>query len=270
MPDSKKPAVHYAPTDAVEALIKEIHKFDPDVSIEPPAGPVDLRAMLQQDARRAAVEIKQQVEAQRAAYIQRMHDSGRIDGRWSFSTIRVDGYNERAIATARGFCASQLESGRAPVILLIQGFEGAGKSVLCTAIANYFLEHSKNPSVEMVNFDDIRQANLFSSSEEREERMLRSRLMERYNSVNLLIVDSLSPTGEGFSIFDQKIFSNLLRVRLQRHLSMVISLTVPFSKLHDSVGDLCFESLKSYSVVTAELFGQSRRNQIMVNGVPLR
>ncbi len=268
--DNKQPAVDYAPMDAVAALIRQVQKFDPTVQVEPPKGPVDLHAMHLADARRAAAEIKTQVEQQRAAYVRRMHDSGRIDGRWTFKTLRMDAYNQSAVLTAKGFCESKTRFDDQPVILLLQGFEGSGKTVLCSAIANYFLENSTNPSVEIINFDDLRQAHLFSSSEEKEERMQRNRLVEHYMSVNLLIIDSIIPTGEGLSMFDQKIFSNLLRTRLQRNLSMVISLSVPFTKLHASVGELCFESLKAYSVMTAELYGGSRRNQIMVNGVPLR
>ena len=270
MSDKKPSVVDYAPIDAVAALIKQVQKFDPTVTIDPPRGPINLQAMRLQDARRAATEIKQQVEEQRASYIRRVHDSGRIDGRWTFNTLHVDAFNESAVTTAFGFCQSKIRMPHEPVMLLIQGFEGSGKTVLCSAIANYFLENSKNPSVEIINFDDLRQAHLFNTSEEKEERVNRNRLVEHYMSVNLLIIDSIIPTGEGLSMFDQKIFSNLLRTRLQRNLSMVITMSVPFTKLHSSVGELCFESLKSYSVLTAELYGGSRRNQIMVNGVPLR
>lgn len=276
MPDDKKSVIEKAPTDAVtalNALVKELAPQGavlPNAAQQPPADSHSFFDMLHRDAMRAAGEIKRSVKEQRDAYIRKMHDKGGVDGRFTFESIRIDQFNQRAVNEAKAFCASAPQMAAEPVVLIIQGFEGTGKTVLCNAIANYFLRFSRNPSVELVSFEALRQQHFYSNTEDKEERQQRARMIEHYESVNLLILDPLTSTREGFSLFDQKIFANLLRNRLQRRLSMVMTIIQPFGQLHNSIGDLCFESLKAYSVLTTELYGQSRRPQIMVNGVPLR
>ncbi len=261
------------PADAVQALLDAIAKFVPPEQRPPLTekfSAANYYDMLRRDAALASIEIQQNIRDQREAYIRRMHDSGRIDRRYTFSSIQEDSFNQAAVNVARAFCASAPQMSAEPVILLIQGGEGSGKSVLCHAIANFFLENGRNPSVELISLDDLNQANIFNSSDEKEDRMLRSRLLEHYNTVNLLLLDELCPNRRGLSLFEQKNLSALLKSRLHNRLSMVITLVTPFSQLHDAIGNLCFESLKSYSVLTTELYGGSRRPQIMVHGRPLR
>ena len=259
-----------APVDAVSLLIKEIQKFNPDFKLDLKRPALSPEAMRWQDARRAAVEIAQSQKKLRDDFVRSVHDSGRIDGSWTFETLQIDAHNQNAVNAARGFCFTKntREAAAQPVIFILQGAEGTGKTVICSAIANYFLEHGISQDVEIITFDELRRVNYFNSKiDEREDRQEREHLLDVYQSVNMLIIDSLRP--EGLSMFDQKIFSTLLRTRLARRLSMVISISMPFMQLHTVIGDLCFESLKSYSVMTAELYGGSRRRQILVNGAPL-
>lgn len=261
------------PADAVEALQEVVSRYVPPEQQQRLMGQfssANYYEMLRRDAALASIEIQQSIRDQRESYIRRMHDSGRIDRRYTFNSIQVDNFNQAAVNVARAFCASAPQLSAEPVILLIQGGEGSGKSVLCHAIANFFLEHGRNPSVEMISLEDLNQANIFNSTDEKEDRILRSRLLERYNTVNLLLLDELCPNRRGLSLFEQKNLSTLLKARLHNRLSMVITLLTPFSQLHDAIGNLCFESLKSYSVLTTELYGSSRRAQILVNGRPLR
>lgn len=250
--------------DAVQALIdtiEDISKIKVKLEKDPN---FDFKVMKQREAALAAYEIEQSRKADLKSLINKIHKSGRIDAKYNFDTIIKDQLNSKAIGTAQGFCYA-VDDATMPMLLIIQGAEGAGKSVLATAIANERLKSSPE-SVELIYFDELKKSRLFNQSEDREERIERNDRWERFCTVKLLILDGLCQNHEGLQLFDQKIVAELLRTRHDNGLSMVITTVVPFESLHNSIGTHCFESMKDYSVIAESLLGGSRRNPIRFNG----
>ena len=250
--------------DAVQALIKTIERMS-DIKVRLQQDPnFDFKAMKQREASLAAYEIEQSRKADLKSLIKKIHQSGKIDEKYSFDTIIKDQLNQKAISTAQGFCYA-LDDATVPMLLIIQGAEGAGKTVLANAIANERLKFSPE-SVELIYFDELKKSRLFNQSEDREERIERNDRWDRFCNVKLLILDGLCQNHEGLQLFDQKIMAELLRIRHDNGLSMAITTVVPFESLHNSIGTHCFESMKDYSVIAESLLGGSRRNPIRFNG----
>ncbi|SPT69855.1 DNA replication protein [Anaerobiospirillum thomasii] len=246
--------------DDLKKVIEELSnmKFD-----EVKTTPVDLKTMRAREAALAAREIEEQKRLKRKNWINTIHKEGLIDGRYTFETIVRDELNRQAIEMANSFC--YLAASEMPPCFLIRGAEGTGKTVICHAIANKWLELHGH-IVNIVSMDDIRKSCLYNSNELREERISRDSRWEDLCSCSLLIIDGVCTNREQLSQFDQDILGKLLRIRYQRRLPLVITTQIIFMQLHASIGNFCYESIKEYSVIAAELFGASRRQPIVING----
>ena len=228
----------------------------------------DLRQERAREARLAAEEIgRARVRARRRA-ISELHARGEVDLRYSFDTIIRDNHNVDAINAAQLFSITAGQEQSAPPLLIIQGAEGTGKTVLCHAIANEWLTKGSG-SVHIIGFEELRRPFLPSQNEERAEREEREAQWEMYCSRRLLLVDGFLASRNGLSAFTQQLFGRLLRRRSERRLPMVITTPVEFSSFKLAVGTFCFESMRDYVVMTKRLYGASRRRPIMVDGRPL-
>lgn len=254
-----------------EDLLRQLRQLAKDASVpyvKTSLNKEEYQAMLHSDANKAAREIAKQQSKHRQEYIESLHASGKVLAKWTFEKITKDDFNQMAIGTAFAFCkVDSTEQQEEPGILLIQGAEGTGKTVLSHAIANYMLQTQENPSVAIISFDDLKSACLttFSagSAEERARNAEKAARLNYYNEVKLLILDSLCPNREPLTQFDQKILANLLRTRFEKRLSMIIMSTVGLEELPQILGSYCFDSIKMYSTVNAAVLeGASRRQGI--------
>lgn len=229
------------------------------------AAPFDLRQERAREAQLAAEEIaRARMQARRRA-ISELHARGDVDLRYCFDTIIRDEHNVDAVNGAQLFSMTAGQEQAAPSLLIIQGAEGSGKTVLCHAIANEWLDKVSG-SVCIVGFEELRRSFLPSQNEEHAERREREAQWEQYCSRRLLLVDGFLASRNGLSAFMQQLFGGLLRRRAERHLPMVITTPVEFGSLRLAVGTYCFESMCDYVVMTKHLYGASRRRPIVADG----
>ncbi len=255
------------PKGAYEALLQTIERLSNtairrDLLIKKP---VDLKALRAKEAHEAALEIQKENRQNRLLYIQKIHQSGRINPDFAFAKITVDSQNQEAAGLARMFCHTVSRPLNSVPLLLISGAEGSGKTVLCHAMANELLETGIN-EVSLCEFEEIRQTFLFNQNEEKQERRERDDRYEHFASVKVLILDGLCQNREGLTVFDQRIFSRLLRERYAARLPMVITTPCELDSLRLALGDFAYESLKQYEAMTAVLFGGSRRRPLRYRG----
>lgn len=255
------------PKGAYEDLLKTIERLSNttirrDLLIK---NPVDLKALRAREAHEAALEIQKENRQNRLLYIQKIHQSGRINQDFVFGKIKVDAQNQEAVGLAKMFCHTVSRPLVSVPMLVISGSEGSGKSVLCHAMANELLEMGIN-DVSMCEFEEIRQTFLFNQNEEKQERRERDDRYEHFASVKVLILDGLCQNREGLSVFDQRIFSRILRERYAARLPMAITTPCELDSLRLALGDFAYESLKQYEAVTAVLYGGSRRQPLRHRG----
>lgn len=250
-----------------DELVKKIEalsgvKFDPEELKD-----FDIRKERAREARLARLEIKQEYENARKKAIDSIYRSHMIDPNITFDSLKIDEYNQDAINCAKLFCYAQKDDDKTS-LLFIQGAEGTGKTTLCHAIANYWIK-SHNHNISLISFDQIRKTKFFYSNDESGVREERDEQWETFLNKNLLILDGFLQNREGLTIFDQKVFSELLRERYARGLPMVITTPVMFTNLTTALGSYCYESLLEYDVLAKSLHGPSRRNRLVVNGVAI-
>lgn len=224
-----------------------------------------LKRMRRAEAQAAAQEISAGLRQARADFIESVRRSGRIRAEWTFDNIRHDSANTEALDLARGFADAGSCGQGEPLLLLLSGEAGSGKTVAAHAVANAWLENTVKVPVIM-DFGAIKKLKFFNAREEWQAIKERREQWEQLLQTSLLIVDSLCGNCEGLSVYDQKILTELLRTRRAAELPLMITTPVSFNNLHTTIGDNCFESLKEYSVMCGTLLGGSRRNPIVVNG----
>ncbi len=227
----------------------------------------DIRKERAREARLAHIEIEREYENSRKKAIEAIYRSHMVDPKITFDSLIVDDYNQDAINCAKLFCYAQKEDNKVP-LLFIQGAEGTGKTMLCHAIANYWLENHSH-DISLTSLDQIRKTRFFYTKDESELRDERDEQWEKYLNKKLIILDGFLQSREGMTVFDQKIFSELLRERHARSLPMVITTPVMFSSLTTAMGGYCYESLLEYEVLAKSLLGASRRKPLIVNGVAI-
>ena len=232
---------------------------------------IDINQIRRHEAIEASREISQRRIANHQNYINSVYASHRINPDFCFAKIMRDPANTQAIINAEGFCASYnvaMNSDSAPPMLLLQGEPGSGKTVIANCIANRFLTEMWK-DVELVNYQEVKRTrapNLNDTYSDMEEKNSR---WQRFISVDLLIIDALCQNKEALTPFDRQVISELLRQRRSRDLPLVITTPLSPMSMHSHLGDEIFESMKEYSVMTAALFGQSRRTPISFGGAPL-
>lgn len=225
-----------------------------------------LQKLRHEEALAAALEIRAGIEQARADLIGELRRSGRIKAAWTFETLSRDRSNAEALALATGFAAAggtPVEG--EPLLLLLSGAAGSGKTVIAHAVANAWLE-AAGKAVLITDMNRLRRLRIFNQKEDWQSVHERREQWECCLKADLLIVDSLCANCEGLSVYDQKVFTELVRARRDAELALMITTPVPLDLLHSSIGESCFESLREYSVMGGTLLGGSRRNPIVVNG----
>lgn len=266
------------PMRGLDLLLKVIEKqsgIDVD-SVE--VDPFEIYLMRRNEAREVAGEVHLRKEAYYRNFMSQMRRSGKINPDYSFAALRRDDLNNAAFTEALYFLG-RVNTFLSRQLLLLFGDRGSGKTQLCHAIANKYMSlkamahyHASNPElplVMIVSFDDVKQTRMFTHKETAEEKQSRDRSFNAMCKVDLLILDGLCSDNVALEVFSQKIFAELLMERSRNNLPMVITTSVNLQAVHRAIGDLCYESIKSFDVNATALLGRSRRAQIMFNGAYL-
>lgn len=261
------------PGSGIEQLMGEIRKISGQSSLKAPGpgdGPLpDPARMRQEETRRATAILKERRSRIREAEIERIMKSGGIVHDFTFDTITVDQANAQAVDTARMFCLSHSRQGgrKDPELLLISGLSGTGKSVLANCVAYAWL-HDRGRDTLIIGASRLEKLRYFVPNEDGESLRRRQDAWRRCVTCDLLVIDGLCENLQGLTVFQQKVVPECVRLRRERGLCTMITITLPSIRtLHQAVGDYTFESLKCYRVVAAELMGGSRRPDLTANGV---
>lgn len=255
-----------------ETLLKAIEELAGskiDLSdIKDKADPARLRAM---DAKIASQEIAKERLENHKSFVNSIYESKKVLPENTFEKALQDDMNKDAFASARSFCYMAFISGEfsaAPPLFLLQGPAGTGKTYICNCIANEFL-NKKWKDVEICDYNQIKKAKVPSQADTSFDIEAKNKAWQRFVTVDLLILDGLCKNNEALTAYDRQVLPELLRSRRANNLPMVITTPLQPTMMHNHLGDECFESLKDYSVMTAALFGQSRRQPILFGGARL-
>lgn len=227
-----------------------------------------LRAM---DAKRASIELAKERLENHKSFVNSIYESKKVLPNNNFEKAIQDEMNKDAIAAAKSFCYMAFLSGQfsaAPPLFLLQGPAGTGKTYICNCIANEVL-NKKFKDVEICDYGQIKKARVPSQADTSYDIEAKNKSWQRFISVDLLILDGLCKNNEALTAYDRQVLPELLRVRRSNNLPMVITTPLHPTMMHNHLGDECFESLKDYSVLTAALFGTSRRQPILFGGARL-
>lgn len=265
-----------APSSGIEELLGEIRKIGSSGGHDVPEfkreGPLpDPVAMRREETHMATEILKGRRVHLRELNIEKIMQSGGITSAFTFSNIIVDQANRTAVDTARMFCLSHARPSvtKPPELLLLSGASGSGKSVLANCVAYEWL-HCRNKDTMIIGFSRFERLRYYDQGEGEELKKKRADTMARCLGCDLLVIDGLCESGQGLTVYQQKVLSEIIRSRQERSLCTMITITLPSIRtLHQAVGDYTFESFKVYRVVTAELLGASRRQPMISNGVML-
>ncbi len=275
-PDVQRARRLKQPVSAFEVLLKTIEQhtgIDVD-AVE--VDPFEIYQMRRQEANEVANEIKQRQEAFYRQFMSNMRKDANVNPEYTFDRLRKDELNHDAFSLSFKFLAS-INQRLNKQMLLVFGDRGSGKTLLCHAIANQYMNlkaaaHYQSPRNRqlplalIVNFDDVKKTWLFLHKETYEEKLSRENLFKTYCEVDLLILDGLCSDNMALEPFSQKVFSELIRTRVAQNLPMVVTTSINLQAIHKAVGDLCYEGIKSFDVDATALLGGSRRPNIRFNG----
>ena len=275
-PDVQRARRLKQPVSAFEVLLKTIEQhtgIDVD-AVE--VDPFEIYQMRRQEANEVANEIKQRQEAFYRQFMSNMRKDANVNPEYTFDRLRKDELNHDAFSLSFKFLAS-INQRLNKQMLLVFGDRGSGKTLLCHAIANQYMNlkaaaHFQSPRNRqlplalIVNFDDVKKTWLFLHKETYEEKLSRENLFKTYCEVDLLILDGLCSDNMALEPFSQKVFSELIRTRVAQNLPMVVTTSINLQAIHKAVGDLCYEGIKSFDVDATALLGGSRRPNIRFNG----
>lgn len=275
-PDVQRARRLKQPVSAFEVLLKTIEQhtgIDVD-AVE--VDPFEIYQMRRQEANEVANEIKQRQEAFYRQFMSNMRKDANVNPEYTFDRLRKDELNHDAFSLSFKFLAS-INQKLNKQMLLVFGDRGSGKTLLCHAIANQYMNlkaaaHYQSPRNRqlplalIVNFDDVKKTWLFLHKETYEEKLSRENLFKTYCEVDLLILDGLCSDNMALEPFSQKVFSELIRTRVAQNLPMVVTTSINLQAIHKAVGDLCYEGIKSFDVDATALLGGSRRPNIRFNG----
>ncbi len=227
--------------------------------------------MKEREAREIAQELAKDRQKSSQAFAEHLYKEGAVDRKWQFQNLVQDANNIEAITAGMAFCRETLSpaAGTRPKLLLVFGKEGTGKTVLLNAMANAYLLYGVQ-SLDLIGFDAILNACYFQSDEHRNDRMERYEEWEHYCNTHVLLLDGLGHITDGFNLFEQRIFSKLVRLRAAAGLPLVISTNLTFDNFSAAIGTFAYESLKEYDSLCVMLAGISRRPPISFKGRPIR
>ncbi len=251
----------------VDSLIQTIEKLSHEKITLQKDENFNIKEQRRKEALLAAEEIKKANLESRVNEIEKAHASGKISKEFTFDKIKVDMFNQKAIKTARSFVNHMIKrKDLGPFFFILRGNEGTGKTVLSHAIANEYLKYCSG-SVEIVTFDQIKDTWIYSFNENREERITRNENWDRFCTCDLLIIDSICAIRVPLTLFEQRVFSNILRERHERGLSLMVTTPLSFQmQLRDALTNYCVDFFTQFSAFAAELEGGSRRAKMVVNG----
>lgn len=264
------------PRSPIEMLLRKIEQHTginiDDIEVRPG----DAELMRRRETIEVAAEVRKRKEDYYRRFVKDMKRSGNVDSKYNFATLNRDKFNNDAFTLSLRFL-SNIYPQVTPQMLLVFGDMGTGKTCLCHAIGNKFMQlrtHSKteigrHPDVPLsilTTFDDIKKTWFYSNNESFEDKNERNRRFNAFCNTDLLILDGLCSDNSALDPFAQKIFNELLRRRSSQGLPMVITTAVNLQSIHKAIGDLCYEGIKSFSVTATCLFGRSRRPYIRFNG----
>lgn len=264
------------PRSPIEMLLRKIEQHTginiDDIEVRPG----DAELMRRRETIEVAAEVRKRKEDYYRRFVKDMKRSGNVDSKYNFATLNRDKFNNDAFTLSLRFL-SNIYPQLTPQMLLVFGDMGTGKTCLCHAIGNKFMQlrtHSKTeigrhpdvPLSMLTTFDDIKKTWFYSNNESFEDKNERNRRFNAFCNTDLLILDGLCSDNSALDPFAQKIFNELLRRRSSQGLPMVITTAVNLQSIHKAIGDLCYEGIKSFSVTATCLFGRSRRPYIRFNG----
>lgn len=260
----------------IEMLLKTIQEHTginvDDIDVDPN----DAAKMRMKETQEVAQEVRRRKEEFYRRYVQDMKRSSNLDQKFCFANLDRDKFNNDAFSLGLRFI-SNIYPKLTPQMFLLFGEVGTGKTALCNAVGNKYMQirsrhkntmasNPDSPIVMMTTFDDIKKTWFYSSNESYEDRAERNRKFNAFCTTDLLILDGLCSDNTALDPFAQKIFNELLRRRSGQGLPMMITTSINLQSIHKAIGDLCYEGIKSFSVTAACLFGRSRRPFIRFNG----
>lgn len=247
--------------------------FDPDAV--PEQTYEQIRA---KDRAMAALAIAQHKDGNFDRYLDQVRREGHINPEVTYDKVIIDAQNGRAYMLSREFIqiSDIFHSAR---MFIVCGDVGSGKTVLCHCIANQLLKQLRDDQrmrstmpknggqvVALTTLDELYRMRMFIYGEPYEERMAREKKFNRYMKAGLLMIDGLCDQMQALDLPQQKLFNEIMRYRAQEHLPVVITTPIAIGALHKSIGDTCFEAIKSFMVMATALLGASRREFLYVDG----
>ncbi|HIX56605.1 MAG TPA: hypothetical protein H9850_03925 [Candidatus Anaerobiospirillum pullistercoris] len=263
--------------DKLLAILSEKSGIDLN-SVE--VSPNDYYIMMEREKK----EVCQVVAAHRKQtyheYLAQMRELCHIHPECTFEQAVCDELNYQAFDYAQNFLTTLFPK-LMPNMFLVCGDLGSGKTVLCHAMANRFLElcaqdesycegHSDLPFVQITSMEELRMTRYYRPREVAEDRYKREHRFRELCQTDLLILDGLCNDCQALDLFNQRVLNELLRFRSNNYKPMVITTPINLQALHKAVGDACFEGIKCFNVVAASLLGGSRRPDIYYNGAYLQ
>lgn len=258
-----------SPQSAFDALIKILEdKVDLDAE-ELKVSYQDYWIMRRKEARIVQQEVKQNQDEYFKHYMEKIRSSGAFNPKYTFEQLTCDQLNMNSFMFAKQF-ADEMSEKLSPTLMLILGNAGTGKTALCHAIAQRYLKNkaeqpqcimrrSDLPMVLFVSLSEIVNLKLYSFNESASDREIRERRYDEICNVDLLIIDDVSEDREELSAFSQKILAEILGIRCEQGIPIVIATPLANTELADKLGVRCFERINSFIVVATCIEGGSRR-----------
>lgn len=266
--DFKKQGMH----NGFETLVKAIEELAGNkVDLSDLKEKDDVAKLRAMDAKRASLELAKERLENHKTFVNSIYESKKVLPDNTFEKALNDDMNREAFGTAKAFCSMAFLSGQfsaAPPLLLLQGAAGTGKTYICNCVANEVLNKIWK-EVEICDYNQIKKAKVPSQADTSYDIDAKNKAWQRFVTVDLLILDGLCKNNEALTAYDKQLLPELLRARRANNLPMVITTPLQPTMMHNHLGDECFESLKDYSVMTAALFGPSRRQPILFGGARL-
>lgn len=258
-----------SPQSAFDALMKILEdKADMD-NTDFKVTYQDYWIMRRNESRQVQLEVKQRQDEYFKNYMQQMRNSTEFNPNYTFEKLKCDQLNLNAYMFGKQFAddmAAQLD----PNLLLILGNPGTGKTALCHAIAqryinnktlteNCYMRRSDLPVLLFTTLADIVNLKMFTLSDGPEERDIREKRFKELCNVDMLIIDDVCPEREELSQFAQKVLAEIMGERQEQGLPLVLSTPLNNIEIANKVGVRCFERINSFNVIATCIEGNSRR-----------